>query len=246
MHSNSTFMPMQLSSNLPNTSTALSLLQSQANVLQLSGTSNFPLNTNGLATVTTNLTSNHNNNGHLTSDCSGAALLANGFDYSSQLITAGSLGSTGIINAAFGNQPTYYFDPNSISAAAAAAMLVGPNGLGTTTAAIPQIIGLQQSLTNCGGNELGQNCSSSSIGQSFNSVVPPTGLYSFGLQIPSISTTIPSQTQPTSNSTSQTTSVMNLINQTYGNPISVFNGNLSTTQSISGQNSQTPLSGAVQ
>ncbi|VDQ09487.1 unnamed protein product, partial [Trichobilharzia regenti] len=157
IHSNTTFVPMQLSNNLPNTSTPLNLLQSQTNILQLSGTSNFPINNSGLSAMTGSLTNNHNNNVHLPSECSAGALMTNGFDYSSQLIAASSLGNTGIINTAFGNQPAYYFDPNSITATAAAAMLIGANGLGSTTAAIPQIIGLQQSLTNYGGNELGQN-----------------------------------------------------------------------------------------
>nr|CAH8849644.1 unnamed protein product [Trichobilharzia regenti] len=246
IHSNTTFVPMQLSNNLPNTSTPLNLLQSQTNILQLSGTSNFPINNSGLSAMTGSLTNNHNNNVHLPSECSAGALMTNGFDYSSQLIAASSLGNTGIINTAFGNQPAYYFDPNSITATAAAAMLIGANGLGSTTAAIPQIIGLQQSLTNYGGNELGQNCSSSSaIGQSLNSVPQPSGLYTLGLQMTGISAAMPLQSQSTVNSTSQTNSIMNLLNQSYGNPVSVLNGSLPTTQTNSGQNSHTSQSSSV-
>lgn len=242
MHTNAAFMPLPLSNNLPNTSTPLNLLQSQTNVLQLSGTTNFPINTTGLANVTGNLT--NNNNVNLQNECTAGTIINNAFDYSTQLFSNGTLGNGGLINATFNNQPTYYFDPNSISAAAATAMLVGPNGLGTVNNnAIPQIIGLQQSLTNCS-NELGQNCSSSStIGQSLNSLSPLAGLYNFGLQIPLISTSALSQSQPTTNSTSQSATVMNLLNQSYTNPVSVLNSTLSVTQSMNEQNSQITLSG---
>ncbi|CAH8547787.1 unnamed protein product [Schistosoma margrebowiei] len=242
MHTNAAFMPLPLSNNLPNTSTPLNLLQSQTNVLQLSGTTNFPINTTGLANVTGNLT--NNNNVNLPNECTAGTIINNAFDYSTQLFSNGTLGNGGLINATFNNQPTYYFDPNSISTAAATAMLVGPNGLSTVNSnAIPQIIGLQQSLTNCS-NELGQNCSSSSaIGQSLNSLSPLGGLYNFGLQIPLISTSALSQSQPTTNSTSQSTTVMNLLNQSYTNPVSVLNGTLSVAQSMNEQNPQITLPG---
>ncbi|CAH8555185.1 unnamed protein product [Schistosoma haematobium] len=243
MHTNAAFMPLPLSNNLPNTSTPLNLLQSQTNVLQLSGTTNFPINTTGLANVTGNLT-NNNNNVNLQNECTAGTIINNAFDYSTQLFSNGTLGNGGLINATFNNQPTYYFDPNSISTAAATAMLVGPNGLSTVNSnAIPQIIGLQQSLTNCS-NELGQNCSSSStIGQSLNSLSPLAGLYNFGLQIPLISTSALSQSQPTTNATSQSATVMNLLSQSYTNPVSVLNGTLSVTQSMNEQNPQITLSG---
>ncbi|CAH8546713.1 unnamed protein product [Schistosoma curassoni] len=243
MHTNAAFMPLPLSNNLPNTSTPLNLLPSQTNVLQLSGTTNFPINTTGLANVTGNLT-NNNNNVNLQNECTAGTIINNAFDYSTQLFSNGTLGNGGLINATFNNQPTYYFDPNSISTAAATAMLVGPNGLSTVNSnAIPQIIGLQQSLTNCS-NELGQNCSSSStIGQSLNSLSPLAGLYNFGLQIPLISTSALSQSQPTTNATSQSATVMNLLSQSYTNPVSVLNGTLSVTQSMNEQNPQITLSG---
>ncbi|CAH8559529.1 unnamed protein product [Schistosoma haematobium] len=243
MHTNAAFMPLPLSNNLPNTSTPLNLLQSQTNVLQLSGTTNFPINTTGLANVTGNLT-NNNNNVNLQNECTAGTIINNAFDYSTQLFSNGTLGNGGLINATFNNQPTYYFDPNSISTAAATAMLVGPNGLSTVNSnAIPQIIGLQQSLTNCS-NELGQNCSSSStIGQSLNSLSPLAGLYNFGLQIPLISTSALSQSQPTTNATSQSATVINLLSQSYTNPVSVLNGTLSVTQSMNEQNPQITLSG---
>ncbi|CAH8545946.1 unnamed protein product [Schistosoma bovis] len=243
MHTNAAFMPLPLSNNLPNTSTPLNLLQSQTNVLQLSGTTNFPINTTGLANVTGNLT-NNNNNVNLQNECTAGTIINNAFDYSTQLFSNGTLGNGGLINATFNNQPTYYFDPNSISTAAATAMLVGPNGLSTVNSnAIPQIIGLQQSLNNCS-NELGQNCSSSStIGQSLNSLSPLAGLYNFGLQIPLISTSALSQSQPTTNATSQSATVMNLLSQSYTNPVSVLNGTLSVTQSMNEQNPQITLSG---
>ncbi|CAH8543712.1 unnamed protein product [Schistosoma guineensis] len=243
MHTNAAFMPLPLSNNLPNTSTPLNLLPSQTNVLQLSGTTNFPINTTGLANVTGNLT-NNNNNVNLQNECTAGTIVNNAFDYSTQLFSNGTLGNGGLINATFNNQPTYYFDPNSISTAAATAMLVGPNGLSTVNSnAIPQIIGLQQSLTNCS-NELGQNCSSSStIGQSLNSLSPLAGLYNFGLQIPLISTSALSQSQPTTNATSQSATVMNLLSQSYTNPVSVLNGTLSVTQSMNEQNPQITLSG---
>ncbi|KAH9587890.1 APOB1 complementation factor, variant 2 [Schistosoma haematobium] len=243
MHTNAAFMPLPLSNNLPNTSTPLNLLQSQTNVLQLSGTTNFPINTTGLANVTGNLT-NNNNNVNLQNECTAGTIINNAFDYSTQLFSNGTLGNGGLINATFNSQPTYYFDPNSISTAAATAMLVGPNGLSTVNSnAIPQIIGLQQSLTNCS-NELGQNCSSSStIGQSLNSLSPLAGLYNFGLQIPLISTSALSQSQPTTNATSQSATVINLLSQSYTNPVSVLNGTLSVTQSMNEQNPQITLSG---
>ncbi|XP_018647346.1 apobec-1 complementation factor-related [Schistosoma mansoni] len=246
VHTNAAFMPLPLSNNMANSSTPLNLLQSQTNILQLSGTTNFPINNTGLTNVTGNLTNNNNNNVNLQNECTAGTIINNAFDYSTQLFSTGTLGNNGLINATFNNQPTYYFDPNSITTAAAAAtaMLVGPNGLGTiNNNAIPQIIGIQQSLTNCG-NELGQNCSSSStIGQSVNSLSPLAGLYNFGLQIPLISTSALSQSQPTTNSTSQTATVMNLLNQSYTNPVSVLNGTLSVTQSMNEQNPQITLSG---
>ncbi|CAH8549983.1 unnamed protein product [Schistosoma rodhaini] len=247
VHTNAAFMPLPLSNNMPNTSTPLNLLQSQTNILQLSGTTNFPINNTGLTNVTGNLTNNNNNNNvNLQNECTAGTMINNAFDYSTQLFSTGTLGNNGLINATFNNQPTYYFDPNSITTAAAAAtaMLVGPNGLGTVNnTAIPQIIGIQQSLTNCG-NELGQNCSSSStIGQSVNSLSPLAGLYNFGLQIPLISTSALSQSQPTTNPTSQTATVMNLLNQSYTNPLSVLNGTLSVTQSMNEQTQQIALSG---
>ncbi|KAK4471856.1 hypothetical protein MN116_004611 [Schistosoma mekongi] len=251
LHSNTChYIPLSLTNNMPTTSTTpLNLLQSHTNILQLTGNANYALNPHSLTTIQGNLPTNQPSNTHLQNDCSPGNLMNTSIDYTSSLFTTGSLGNNGLINTPFNNQPTYYFDANSISAASAAAaaaaaaaasMLITPNGLSTTNGnSLPQLIGLQQSLPICP-NEYGQNTSSSTMTQSINTLPRLSGLHNLGLQIPLISPSTLSL--PTSNCTTQTSTVINVLNQSYTNPTSVVNGSLSVTNSMNEQNSQTTLS----
>lgn len=181
------FMPMQLSNNGTETNNNLGIIPTQTGTMQLNASLNMTTPNMGSTTNVICSTAQP-------SDCS-AALLTNSFEYPSQLLTA----SPGLINP-FGNH--YYFDPNTLSVAAANAMMLNSGTLGP----IPQLIGVPQTNTQC--NDLIQH-----PGQliSLNSQQSNlSGLHALGLRVSAIAT---SGSETTPNANPQTTSIVNILGQ---------------------------------
>ncbi|CAL8088580.1 unnamed protein product [Calicophoron daubneyi] len=230
MPSGATFLPLQLQTTGPNTNNTLGLLQAQSNALQIPTAPNVPSQSGGQSAVAMNSTLPPQ-------DCA-QSLAMNGFDYSSQLLSA-PLTASNMINP-FANPSAYIMDPNGLTPGQAAAVMVGS---GSTLSGLSSVGGVPQSVGNC----TSEMIQSSTIGQSATLSVPQmphTGLYTLGLPVPTMQTP-PSQMSSTP---SNQASLLGLLGQSQTNqqtaqnqPVANSNVSLPTTQPTPESSSQVSL-----